>query len=480
MADLQDLAPQLTPLLAELSRRAKIVARLRRYGRGENPPIPQAVSDAKMTRAYKALMGMSQAPWASLVVDSVQDRLEVGGIRSGDDAVDQAVWRRWQANAMDAESKLGHHSALRDGRAFATVWPGPDGEPEIVLDAADQMVVSYREGRHQPRHRVAALRRWIDQDGKQCVTLYRPDGLYKLREAKDGGSRHEVVKADGVSWEMREEPAAGGLPEEWPLRNEWGVVPVVEIATNRELQSGAFPFARGEVEHCLGLIDRIHLLTFLGLVVALWMGFPLRYALGARLLKDDDNKPMAPFESKPDSVVQFEDPNAKIGQLEAADRKNLSIFAELSQLAYITKTPAHYFPMDGGFANISADAIRALEGGLHAKVSGIHQPFLGEGWEEVMRLAGLMSPDEIVVPPTAAVWWLDHESRSMAERADAATKVSSLNLDPLFIAEKYLNFTQEEIRRLQATRAGSVLNRMMEELERSAASNGAVPALTGA
>jgi hypothetical protein len=323
-----ELRAQLATLGGVLDARIQQHRALAPYDEG-GCPIPTAVVRARMTRAYRALIAASDAPWGSLVVDSVQDRLEVAGIRSPDSAADDVVWELWQENSMDAESQLAHRSALLDGRAFALVWPDKDTkQPTVSLDDATQMVVQYREGSR--RHRVAALRRWTDEHGRPNATLYRADGLYKFIGPKNASGQ------GGTQWERRE---VNG--ETWPLPNPYGRVPVVELPVNRRLKPGAFGYARGEFEHCTGLIDRINLLTFLGLVVAVWMGFPLRGVVGEKILRDDDNNPLAPFDSRPDSVVQFENPDAKVIQLEAADRKNLSIFAELDQLAMITKTPKH-------------------------------------------------------------------------------------------------------------------------------------------
>lgn len=462
MPDIKDFAPQLTAMLTELERRAAS-ARLNRLYLNGNCPHPRAITQARLTKSYNALMPMAGAPWASLAVDSVLDRLEVGGIRTGDKQADQDLWRMvWQANAMDSESKLGHQSVMTNGRAYATIWPDADGNPEVVLDSSEQMIVMYAEGRHQPRHRIAALRYWSDEDDsdRKYMTLYRADGLYKFVEAREQADRDEHVKVGGTYFKMREEIGRDGLVEPWPLENPFRVVPVVEIATNRQLQAGSFPYARGEFSHCLGLLDRINLLTFLGLVVAVWMGFPLRYMIGDKILRDDDNNPIPPFEGKPNELAQIENPAAKIGQLEAADRKNLSIFDELSQFAAVTKTPAHYFPNSTGLSNISADMIRALEGGLHAKVDGIHKPFVGQGTEEVLRVGGLMLPSPIEVPPEASIWWIDKQSRSLAEAADAAGKLKDI-LPPLFIAEKFLGLTQEEIGRIESEGMGNALTQLL-------------------
>ncbi len=441
---------QLKALLSELDKRARLHEKLDRYYEG-SAPIPEAIVRAKVTKSYRSLMPVSEAPWGSLIVDSTLDRLEISGIRSEDKAIDEAIWRLWQENHMDAESKLAHQATLIDGRSSALVWREPgSARPEVSLDNSATMAVMYAEGSR--RRRVAALRRWKNEDDRIEATLYTPTAIYKFIEPRTGGQQTGRVNAGGVWWERREIKG-----EPWPLHNPYGVVPVVELAVNRRLKPGCFPYARGEYAHCLGLIDRIHLLTFLGLVVAFWMGFPLRGVIGERVLRDDDGEPVPLFDAHASGQAQLENPDAKTFEYKPAERENLSIFAELDQLASITKTPRHYMPVDKGYSNISADMIRAMEGSLHAKVSN-HQPTLGTGDEEVMRLLGLMSDDEIMLPPRAMVQWQDRESRSMAERADAATKLASIGLPVPLIAEQYLNFAQSDVSRLEAMLKDPVLS----------------------
>lgn len=425
MPDDKSLTAQVTSLASELDKRTAAVERIRPYDEGGRA-IPEAVVRANMTTAYRILMGMSDTPWGSLIVDSVLDRLEVSGIRTGDQALDDQLWKTWQSNRLDSESKLAHRSALLDGRAHALVWAAGD-QPMVSLDDATQMIVSYVEG---SRHlRTAALRRWVDDADQTYATLYLPDGIYKFTAEKDKGWKRREVK-----------------DESWPLQNPLGIVPVVELAVNRKLKPGAFPYARGEFEHVAGLLDRINLLTFVGLIVALWMGFPLRGILGAEVKRDDDGNPLPPFDAGADKVFQIEDVDAKLAEFQAADRKNLSIFAELDQLAVITKTPRHYFPLEQGMSNISADAIRASEGGLHAKVTS-HKSTLGESWEDVLRISGKIR--DVDVPQTAELVWKDHESRSMAERADAASKLKDI-IPAAAIMEKVLNATPSEIARWES------------------------------
>jgi hypothetical protein len=449
-----DIKKQLERGLSELKKRGSRL-RLNELYLDGCPPFPTAIIKARMTKAYQNLIGVAGAPWASLVVDSSLDRLEISGIKSGDKRTDEIVWGAWQDNQLDAESKLGNGSALANGRCFATVWRGPgDDGPVVSLDDAATMVVLYEEGSR--RKRVAALRHWKDDDSDATyVTLYRPDGVYKFVESGSQTRASGRVKADGTWWEAREPD------EEWPLKNPWRVVPVAEVAINRRLKPGCLPYARGEFDHCHGLLDRINLLTFLGLVVAMWMGFPLRGIIGERIVRDDDDNPVAPFDVDADKLAQLEKPDVTTFEFKAADRKNLSILGELDQLAAITKTPRFYFPMEQGLVNLAADTIRASEGARDAKITN-YKATTGEGWEEVLRLCGLMTDEEVVLSPRAELKWKDHESAGMAERADAATKVASIGVPLTMVAEKFLNFTQGEIGEMEGKAAQSAFQKLVQ------------------
>lgn len=444
MPDDNPFAPALKTLGSELDRRTRQHNINDAYYTG-TCRIPKAIIDAELVTAYERLMPLSQAAWGSLVVDSVLDRLEVSGIKDTDDSAAQKAWGLWQDNFMDSESKLAHNAALIDGRVFALVWPEDGtGPAEISLDDCTQMVVQYQEGSRRKRRR--AMRRWIDDDEVPHAVLYLPDEIHHFSGPKQHSS-------DSTTVQWKHEP-------DKMVSNPLGVVPVVEIAVNRRLKPGTFPYAVGEYENHLGVIDRINLLTFIGLVVAIWMGFPLRGVIGPKVLKDDNDNPIAPFESKPDSVVQIEG-EGKVFQFEAADRKNLSIFPELSEFAMLTKTPRHYFPQDGGISNVAADTVRAEEGALHAKVTG-HKASTGEGWEETLRLGGMMGEGDakFALSSRAEMEWKDHEFRSMAERADAASKLKDI-LPPMAVAEYALNVSAETIRRWEADAGTSAMGQLI-------------------
>src|SRR4051794_33438841 len=93
---------QLTAIGGVLNQRRAKETVLDGYYEGHTP-MPTAVTDARVTKAYRRLVGVSESPWGSLIVDSVTDRLSVTGINSGDKAMDAALWEIWQNNNLDAE-----------------------------------------------------------------------------------------------------------------------------------------------------------------------------------------------------------------------------------------------------------------------------------------------------------------------------------------------------------------------------------------
>jgi hypothetical protein len=60
-----------------------------------------------------------------------------------------------------------------------------------------------------------------------------------------------------------------------------------------------------------------------------------------------------------------------------------------------------------------------------------------------------MLDEPVVLPSSAELQWKDHESRSLAERADAATKLKDI-LPASAIMERVLNATPTEIARWEA------------------------------
>lgn len=437
----------------ELDTRQAPVQKLEEYHAGF-PAVPEHVRLVVEEAEYRVLMRQSVTNWPELITDSVDERLEVTGFKFGaGDQLDKSAWELWQRNNLDSDAGLIHQAALVCGRAFVIVWAGKDG-PSIVPEHASTTVVAYDVTTGE---RTAALRRWF-QDGYCYATLYLPDALYKYRSK---AKTESAPTSD--QWEPREVEG-----EVWPLNNPLEVVPVVEFAVNRSLggytlgtrldkpaaQSREFGSGAGEYERVLPVVDRINTTTFSLLLAQLYASFPVRALIGEPIkyeeVKDEDGEPtgeekaLPPFRIAVNRLVQLENPDAKLQQLPESDLENYIKSAEASirHLAAITKTPPHY--LLGEMVNLSADAIRAAEAGLVSKIYK-HQRTLGESWEEVIRLAlAVEGTAKLEDGQSAETLWKNPESRSMAERADAASKLKDL-LPAEAVWEAVLQATPQQV-----------------------------------
>lgn len=440
MATEDELRASLKRLGDELDRRAPVFDALDCYYDGDHP-LPPLVQEQRLTRAYRTLMGLSPTNWPQAIVDATESRLEVQGVRFGDDDADKQVWELWQENGLDSESSLLHQTVLTDGRAYAIVWGdgSSDPQPVVTYEHPSMCVVEYEAGTR--RRRLRALRRWRD-GGAWFANLYERDFVYKFRGAGDN--------LDAVEWARYEVDS-----EPWPLPNALGEVPVVEFAINRSLRPGAFGSARGDFERQCPHIDRINYKVFSGLVALTWSGFPFRYVIGDPVTRDDNGKPVAGFDAIANAFGHFENPNAKVGQLPEANVANYSAKDDIVELAAVTSTPVFHL-LPGEMVNISADAMRAGQDSHVSKVRRYHRS-LGEAHEDVTRLMlRVRDPEDPRGRDFGAeIDWAEPEHRSLAERADAYTKLADLPWQVK--AALVLGMTPREIDRADTQRKAMVL-----------------------
>lgn len=444
----------------ELDRRDKPRKELRKYASGDHP-VPAHVTHAELETEYRVLMEQAITNWPELIVKAVSQRLAVSSFYFAEQDLGREAWGHWQRNRMDQRSRQIHDAALIDGRAFVIVWNDENGKPTAYIDDSSTTVVMYDAS----GNRVAALRRWKEGE-RWYATLYKPGEIVKLI-----GPEKSATCPKGEEWEARTVEG-----EEWPLTSKLPIVPVVEYALNGSIAAGEFGSAAGEFERELPIIDRINTTIFSGLLAQTYSAFPVRALIGDKIkyeqkkdadgepVTDDDGKPVmepvAPVKLAVNRLIQIENKDGKLVQLPEAQLDNYIKFAEthIRHLAAITQTPAHY--LLGEMVNLSADAIRAAEAGLISKTKG-HQIDLGESHEEVARLFLLVDDPEREIPDDIETRWKDAESRSLAERADAAVKLAAINMPWQLIGEMVLGLSEQEIARAQANVGADALGKLI-------------------
>jgi hypothetical protein len=108
----------------------------------------------------------------------------------------------------------------------------------------------------------------------------------------------------------------------------------------------------------------------------------------------------------------------------------------VGHIAAQTRTPAHYLLIGGTIANVSGDAMKALETGLVKRTEEKTQHF-GRGIRDIFELMALAQGDEgkAAAVRGGQVLWKDVENRSDAQRADALSKKRDIGYPLRYLLE---------------------------------------------
>lgn len=396
-----------------------------------------AFATEKFREAFAGLFASVADNWCPIVVDSSAERLKVQGFRFGNDqAADDDAWAIWQHNGLDAESDMAHTEAIKLGEAYWLVEPparGSDDPPRITSEHPSQMIVAHAPG--DRRRRLAALKKWVGEDGFAYATLYLPDSVHKWQSAGKLSSGGRT--AGRINWTQRRDDPGGANP--------LGVVPVVPLLNKPAMLRAG----QSDLKSAIPLQNAINKMLSDMLIGSEYQAFPQRVLLGVQPPKDENGQPLraSMLQATQSRVWWFSDKDAKTAEFRAADLDNYVNARRhlVEHLTAQTKTPPHY--VTGKMVNVSGDALKAGETGLVSKARHKQVTF-GEGHEEAVRLA-LLSTGRDEAPADTETIWRDPESRSFGELVDGLVKLKTLGVPNEVLWER-AGFSPQEIGRMKA------------------------------
>ena len=363
---------------------------------------PQAVGVSVPVPMRKLL---AQVGYPRLYVNSLSDRLEVEGFRTGSESEgDDQLWDWWTANNLDVSSVLAHTDALVNGRSYITVSaPEPEGlmDPTVPIIRVEPATSLYAQKDPRTHQVVAAIRvSYRDEGDVAGATLYLPHGTYYWTN-KDG------------QWSNPTE-----------VKHDLGVVPVIplentSLLSDREGSSEITPELRSVTDAASRIMMNMQ-------ATAELMAVPQRMLFGVKPeeLGVDPNTGQVLFDSYLARIMAFEDESAKAHQFQAAELINFThALDELAkQAAAYTGLPPQYLSTTTENP-ASAEAIRAAESRLVKNAERKCKVF-GGGWEQAMRVAYKAMNGSV---PTE-MWrmetvWRDPSTPTYAAKADAASKL---------------------------------------------------------
>jgi hypothetical protein len=364
-----------------------------------------ALLDTAERQTFRKFLDESAENWCCLVVNAVAERLAVTGWRFGDSS--DTAQSIWQASHMNADHKLVQRDALVTGGGYVLVQPD-DANPTGVTITAEsplECTVLYQPGSR--RARLAGYKRFVEPVSEKITeVLMTPDTI--------------------ATWYPN---AAGPVLADNPA----GEVGLFEVVPQPRT---TFAGGASELDPCIPIQDRVHTTLFNRCVASDFGAFRQIWASGIKLARSiitsDDGSTtevaVKPFDIGANRLLVNEDPAGRFGAFPGDGLTGFlaAVQQDIEAMASITRTPAYYFPTTR-LVNLSADAIKAAEAGLVAKVSD-RADFIGEAWTDVMRLALALVGDPGATMVDAEVIWKDFETRSQAQLADALTKLATIGI----------------------------------------------------
>lgn len=464
MATFDQAVTTLTKLAEELDRRRPFVQEYEDAYRGDHKLMyaPEDFREFFGTRYQKFADN-----WCGIVADAPTERLQAIGIRlEGSEESDKDLWNIWRRNDADQLSDLAFLDSIIGQRSFALVWADDDDQPLITWEHATQAIVGYDPETRRP---VAGAKIWVD-DLYEFATLYLPDEIWKFRrqrlseQNRTESGLYLSSRAAGGSWEPR---AEGTIP------NPLGELPLVELPNRPRLIGEPM----SDIAGTLAMQRAVNLLwseLFLAADNASW---PQKVVTGAQMPKipvlDENGNQIGekPLDLKKFSVnraIWLENPEAKVSEWSAANLEGYTKVIEnaVGHIAAQTRTPAHYLLIGGTMANVSSDAMKALETGLVKRTEEKAAHF-GRAIRQIFRLVAKVQGDDAKADAVSLgeVLWQDIENRSDAQRADALQKKHAIGYPMRYLLELD-GLPPSEIDRVMEMREEEANDPVMERLMR--------------
>ncbi|UCZ90445.1 phage portal protein [Gordonia sp. WA4-43] len=420
-----------TKLLQKIDEPLARYAVLDRYYRGEQP---LAFLAPEARKALGDRFGRMSSNLPRLAVTSIAERLRITGFTGAE------VWADWLRNDMDQLAPVAHREALLLGAGYVLVWADAAGRPQVSVESAHQMSVITDPGTRQI---VAACKRWTT-DTTTEATIFEADKITRLRANNTGAT-------------------TAGFETVEILDNPIGQAPVVRLSNiDRVLGEPV-----SEIADLIPLSDALCKLLADLMVSSEYTARPRRWATGVELIEepvvDDQGNPVLDDDGDPvlEEVSPYPESNrmmiseaaeAKFGQLEGSGLGGYQTAVRLivEQIEAVSALPGHYLGVTA--ANpASADAMRAAEAALTARAEA-KQALYGRAWEQVARLMVAVRDGADPAEVDVSVRWADPSTRSIAQEADAITKLYQAGLLPADYALRRLGYNDAEILEIRAAR----------------------------
>jgi len=352
--------------------------RFERYYRGEHD---LAFATDKFANAFGSQFREFALNLCPAVCDAVRDKLKITGFsvesiaeRTAFTAADieQKAAAIWRMNRMDVRAGELHKEALKNGDAYAIVWPNADGRAVIYPKKAANCAVVYDT--ESPGKIISAAKFWQTPDKYTRLNIYYADRTERFITRSSGG----ILLPAGDQFVPYAEDGNPAI-----ISNPFGRVPVFHFANNADIGD----LGMSELSAAIPVQDGLNKSVLDMLVAMEFCAYRQRWAAGIEIEYDADGVVTPPFNAGIDHLWISENPSTRFGEFADA---NLDQFLKVKEsfrvdIASVTGTPLHYLqPQNRMLA--SGEALKKAETRFIAKIRDRQNAF-GRVWEDALAFA---------------------------------------------------------------------------------------------
>jgi hypothetical protein len=360
----------------------------REYYNGKHPLV---FTTEKFHEAFGGLFRAFADNVCPCVVETLADRLQVTGFTFPDaeTKADETMREIWRRNRMAKRQGETYQDALVEGDAYVIVWPDAEGFPTFYPNRGANVAVHYDD--EQPGYITRAAKGWIATETKKArVNVYYRERIekYESKSEARGG-----LPDSGATFDLIDE-----------IPNPFDKVPVFHFANRASVGD----LGRSEIKEAMPLQDALNKSIADMLVAMEFSALPQRWATG---LEGGEAGKL-----RPGGIWAVETEGTKFGDFATAEIEKFILVSESfrKEIARVTRTPLHYFTLEGTFP--SGEAQRVADAPLLAKVAD-RQLSWGNVWADVARFALQIVEGGDTDPETV---WQDTTPRSEREQVEIA------------------------------------------------------------
>lgn len=394
MIDIMKLAPadvqrfiHMQGIIDRQNAGAETIKALRAYYYGDHPVL--------LTQRQQEFIGkgLTEGEFAFAhnlvrsVVDTLRERIDVSGFVVNGEMADndespasivaEMFWDWWSANRMPSRQIRAYRRALRDGRTYVMVdYDDEHNRPRYTLHHADDgnVGITYHRDPEDNNRTLFACRYFYTYDplkpsstGIERKTVYLPHEIRKY------------IRNRNSEWEPYQDDGDAAWPIPWVGVNG----EPLGIAVHEFANPGG-----SEIAQIIGLQNALNKSWLDLLAAADSSGFPLMVAEYNDPIfstgSDDDNiEGGDEFRIAPGRMIEIG--AGSIKRIEPASLQPMieSIWAIVTAISGVSRTPQYYLRPFGGSEVPSGEALKQLESGI-VKRAEERQLIFGDVWTDIM------------------------------------------------------------------------------------------------